>query len=955
MQKETMKAMRDSSALAGGNSAYLESMFEQYLVDPNSVPAEWRDYFQKLPAFNGSQDVSHRNIQQQFKNLSHQMVTQAMPQNIASHHTVSLEHERKQIQVTRLINAYRLQGHLHAQIDPLGMRECEDVNATELTLEDHGLTVSDMATVFDVETFVGPKQMPLGELYQALNDSYCGSIGTEFMHLSSPEERAWIQERLEGTRCQPKYSNEIKQLLLERLTAAEGLEKYIGAKYPGAKRFSLEGGDALIFMLDEMIQRLGSHGSKEVVIGMAHRGRLNVLINTLGKNPRDLFDEFEGKHRADIESGDVKYHQGFSSDVQTSGGVVHVALAFNPSHLEIVTPVVGGSVKARQFRRKDTEKKGVVPIAIHGDAAFSGQGVVMETFNMSQTRGYGIGGTIHIVINNQIGFTTSHRYDSRSTLYCSDIAKTVQAPILHVNTDDAEAVLLATQIVVDYRQQFKKDIVLDLVCYRRHGHNEADEPAATQPLMYKTIRRHPTARQIYATELVKQGVLSQGETDELVNKNREMLSQGMCVARAIVNDHKPDFSVDWTPHFSDDWKVKVKTGLTQEQVRDLGTKLATVPNQFGLHPRVQKIVEDRLKMAQGEIPCDWGFAECLAYASLIEEGYPIRISGQDCGRGTFFHRHAVLHEQNTGEAYIPLQHIKENQSHFTVIDSVLSEEAVLAFEYGFASTDPKSLVIWEAQFGDFANGAQVVIDQFISSGEQKWGRLCGLVMLLPHGYEGQGPEHSSARLERYLQLCAQHNIQVCVPSNASQVFHMLRRQMIRPMRTPLIVMSPKSLLRHKSASCMVDDLINGSFKLVIPENANLKPEKVTRVVLCSGKVYYDLADEREKQGLDNTAIIRIEQLYPFPKNTLKTELARYTNAKTVVWCQEEPKNQGAWYCSQHHFQASLSSGQTLHYAGRPASAAPAVGYTSQHQEQQLKLIQDALFDVPSNGQIKSVV
>jgi 2-oxoglutarate dehydrogenase E1 component len=955
MQNETMKAMKDSSALAGGNSAYLESMFEQYIVDPNSVPAEWRDYFQKLPHTNGSQDVSHRSIQEQFKNLTQNASHQNISPSVAAHHSVSLEHERKQIQVTRLINAYRLQGHLHAQIDPLGMRECEDVNASELTLEDHGLAVTDMGTTFDAETFVGPRQMPLGELYQALNDSYCGSIGTEFMHISSPEERAWIQERLEGTRCQPKYSNEIKQLLLERLTAAEGIEKYIGAKFPGAKRFSLEGGDALISMLDEMIQRLGSQGSKEVVIGMAHRGRLNVLINTLGKNPRELFDEFEGKHKADNESGDVKYHQGFSSDIETAGGVVHVALAFNPSHLEIVSPVVLGSVKARQIRHKDTDKKSVVPISIHGDAAFSGQGVVMETFNMSQTRGYGIGGTIHIVINNQIGFTTSFRNDSRSTLYCSDVAKIVQAPILHVNADDAEAVLLATQIVVDYRQQFKKDIVLDLVCYRRHGHNEADEPAATQPLMYKIIRQHPTARQIYADELIRQGVLSQTEADALVEKNRDTLSQGKGVARNIVTGHKSDISIDWTPHFCDDWKVKVKTGLTVEQVKNFGTKLATIPDGFELHARVVKIVDDRQKMAHGEIPCDWGFAECLAYVSLVEEGYPIRISGQDCGRGTFFHRHAVLHEQNTGQAYIPLQNMSEKQAQFTVIDSVLSEEAVLAFEYGYASADPKSLVIWEAQFGDFANGAQVVMDQFISSGEQKWGRLCGLVMLLPHGYEGQGPEHSSARLERYLQLCAQHNIQVCIPSNAAQVFHMLRRQMIRPMRTPLVVMSPKSLLRHKAASCDVKELVEGSFKLIIPEVNTVKAEKVTRVVLCSGKVYYELAEERDKQGLDHIAIIRVEQLYPFPKNTLKAELARYPNAKVVIWCQEEPKNQGAWYCSQHHFNASLSPGQSLYYAGRSPSAAPAVGYASAHQEQQLKLIKDALIEVPKNGQLLNVV
>ncbi|MCS5712048.1 2-oxoglutarate dehydrogenase E1 component [Candidatus Berkiella aquae] len=935
MQENIMKSMWDSSAFDGGNSAYLENLYEQYLNDPTQLAPQWRQYFDELAKANkGAKDASHAAIQAEFANLAkliHKGSTQSVP----------LDHELKQIQVLRLINAYRLQGHLHAQIDPLGMREMLDENASELSLEEHGLGVNDMATEFNTETFVGPKHMQLGALYRALNDTYCGSIGTEYMHIPSREERAWIQQRVEGSRATPEFSPKIKEQILERLTAAEGLEKYIGVKYPGAKRFSLEGGEVLIPMLDHLIQRAGSQGMRECVIGMAHRGRLNVLINTLGKDPRELFDEFEGKHSAHLESGDVKYHQGFSSDVKTSGGLTHLALAFNPSHLEIVTPVVAGSVKARQIRAKDEDANKVLSVAIHGDAAFAGQGVVMETLNMSQTRGYGTGGTVHIVINNQVGFTTSNPHDARSTLYCTDVAKVVLAPIFHVNADDPEAVMLVTEWVLDYRMRFNKDVVIDLVCYRRHGHNEADDPFATQPMMYGKIKNHLTVRQLYAEQLTKEQVLTKQQADALVKQNREALDKGDCVANNISKEQRAHL-VDWSQYESKDWREPVKTGISQDKINTLSHKLLKMPDGFSMHPRVAKIYEEREKMSHGQQLIDWGFAENMAYASLLDQGYAVRISGQDCGRGTFFHRHAVLHDQKTGKVYTPLKHIDPKQPHFTVIDSLLSEEAVLGFEYGYATTEPKSLVIWEAQFGDFANGAQVVIDQFISSGEQKWGRLCGLVMLLPHGYEGQGPEHSSARLERFLQLCAQHNIQVCVPSNASQVFHMLRRQMLRKIRKPLIVMSPKSLLRHKLASCELNNLIDGTFEVVIPETQPHDPQKVTKVVMCSGKVYYDLVTKRDELKKNHIAIIRIEQLYPFPEPELQAQLQRYPNVKDIVWCQEEPKNQGAWFPTQHHFRACMTPSQNLLFAGRDASASPAVGYTSEHNEQQEALIQDAL-------------
>ncbi len=777
-----------------------------------------------------------------------------------------------------------------------------------------------------------------------LQQTYCRTIGAEFTHITDSEQRHWFQHRLEGVRGRPVLSADVRSHLLERVTAAEGLEKYLGTKYPGTKRFGLEGGESLIPMLDELIQRSGSYGTKEIVIGMAHRGRLNVLVNTFGKNPRELFDEFEGKKKVELGSGDVKYHQGFSSNVMTTGGEVHLAMAFNPSHLEIVSPVVEGSVRARQDRRNDSTGEKVLPISIHGDAAFAGQGVVLETFQMSQTRGFKTGGTVHIVINNQVGFTISNPLDARSTEYATDVAKMIQAPILHVNGDDPEAVLFVTQLAVDYRMQFKRDVVIDLVCYRRRGHNEADEPSGTQPLMYQQITKQRTTRELYAESLIKAGVVDDARVQAKVDEYRNALDNGLHVVKSLVKEPNKELFVDWRPYLGHTWTARHDTSFDLKTLQELSAKLLEIPEGFVVQRQVAKIYEDRQKMQAGGLPINWGYAETMAYATLAFEGHPIRMTGQDIGRGTFSHRHAVLHNQKDASTYIPLQHLYEGQPRFDLYDSFLSEEAVLAFEYGYSTTTPNALVIWEAQFGDFANGAQVVIDQFITSGEHKWGRLCGLTMLLPHGYEGQGPEHSSARLERYLQLCAEHNIQVCVPTTPAQIYHLLRRQVIRPLRKPLVVLTPKSLLRHKLAISTLEDLAEGSFQTVIPEIDTLDAAKVTRLILCSGKVYYDLLEKRRAEGREDIAIVRIEQLYPFPEDDLMEIIAPYTNLTHVVWCQEEPMNQGAWYSSQHHLRRSIGNHNKalgLEYAGRDASAAPACGYASMHAEQQEKLLQDA--------------
>ena len=921
-----------SSYLSGGSMAYVDSLYEDYLTDPNSVPEDWKAVFSKLPAINGTtQDVSHRAIREHFLHNADKKPIQ-----------VAQSSDNKQYQVANLIQSYRAFGHLAATLDPLGMAKREPVPNLELAY--HHLSDVDKDTVFYANAAFNGPNMSLDKIMSALRATYCGSIGIEYMHIFNNEEKQWLQHRMESTQGRTQFTPVKQREILKDLIAADGLERYLGTRYVGQKRFSLEGGDALIPMMKELVNKSGKEKVKEVVIGMAHRGRLNVLVNVLGKEPSTLFQEFEGKIKHE-GTGDVKYHMGFSSDVKTeNGNSLHLALAFNPSHLEIIGPVVEGSVRSRLRRRNDLEQKNtVVPVLLHGDAAFTGQGVVMETFNFSQARGYCTGGTIHIVINNQIGFTTSNPVDARSTPYCTDIAKMVEAPVIHVNGDDPEAVVFATQIAFDYRMKFKRDVVIDLVCYRRHGHNEADEPAVTQPSMYQKIKSMKPLRETYAAQLIQAGVLTGQEAEQLVDAYRDGLDQGKTVVPLVHGDYDGKQAADWTPFMNSKWTDKANTCISVDEVQALSKQLHMLPETFQPHAVVQRLLSEREKMTQGELLMNWGYAETMAYASLLKEGYGVRLSGQDCGRGTFAHRHAVLHDAQTGEVYVPLKHISTTANRpFEVIDSVLSEEAVLAFEYGFASSEPSFLVLWEGQFGDFANGAQVVIDQFISSGEQKWGRLCGLVMLLPHGYEGQGPEHSSARLERYMQLCAQHNMQVCTPTTPAQIFHLLRRQVIRDFRKPLIVMTPKSLLRHKLAVSPLEDLSKGKFYVVIPEIDELDAQKVTKVVLCCGKVYYDLLQARRDKQLNHVAIVRIEQLYPFPKKALIAELEKYPNAAEVVWCQEEPQNQGVWFSSQHNMKHCLRPEQHLRYAGRDVAAAPAVGSAALHAQQQQVLVEDAL-------------
>ena len=932
-----LKQFAQSSQL-GANAAYIEDLYEQYLVSPDSVGPKWKAWFD---GFQGREagDVPHSPVVAAVAEAGRQAA-----RGVVSGGT-SDERERN---VGRLITAYRSRGHLGAKLDPLSLSP--PMNPPDLGLDFHSLSERDLDGEFSTGGVAGQPRMKLRDLLARLKATYTGPIGAEFMHIPEVEQRQWLYQRLEAAGGDYNLSAETRKRVLERLTAAEGLERYLHTKYVGQKRFSLEGGDSLIPLLDSVVRQAGMEKVKDIVIGMAHRGRLNVLVNTLGKNPRALFDEFEGKfeHNELAHAGDVKYHMGFSADIATPGAPVHLALAFNPSHLEIVDPVVAGSVRSRQERRQDEERRQVLPILIHGDAAFAGQGVVMELFQMSQARGFAVGGTLHVVVNNQVGFTTSNKEDARSTLYCTDVAKMVGAPVFHVNGDDPEAVVFVAKLAYEFRQQFKKDVVIDLVCYRRHGHNEADEPAATQPVMYQTIRKHPTTRELYAAQLEKSGVIAADEAKALVDGFRNKLDAGE-VTTELAGSKPEDYelTIDWSQYLSGTLADSVDTRVPAKRLGELARAINEIPAEVTLHPRVAKIYEDRRRMSAGEIPGDWGFAENLAYATLLAEGHGLRLVGQDAGRGTFFHRHAILHDQKTDNYFMPLRQLVERPEQATVIDSLLSEEAVMAFEYGFSTTDPNTLDIWEGQFGDFANGAQVVIDQFIASGEAKWGRISGLTLLLPHGYEGQGPEHSSARLERFLQLCALDNMLVCVPTTPAQCFHMLRRQLKMATRKPLVVMSPKSLLRHKLAVSTLDELANGSFQHLIPD-ASAEARKTRRVVLCSGKVYYDLLEDAQKRGQDDVAIVRIEQLYPFPRELLAAELKKYAKATDVVWCQEEPQNQGAWYQIKHHLQACLAKGQALSYAGRSRSPSPAVGHFAEHVEEQQRLVADALVNPPGN-------
>ncbi len=940
-----IEQFRQSSPLFGGNAPFIEDLYESYLQNPDNVPDNWRAYFNNLqqqPGGNG-RDIAHEPIRESFARMARQMPLASAGVRSTTNMDEAAAH--KQALVLRLINAYRTRGHQVANLDPLNLRERPPVQ--DLDPAFYGLTEADMDTVFNTGSLQLQPQMLLRDIVARIREIYTGTIGSEYMHITRTEEKRWLQKRLEAPLARLDLQPEEQHLLLKQLIAAEGLEKYLHTRYIGQKRFSLEGGDSLIPLMDQLIQRAGSQGTHEIVIGMAHRGRLNVLVNIIGKSPSELFEEFEGKYKQQLSSGDVKYHQGFSSNVDTSSGPVHLVLAFNPSHLEIVNPVVLGSARARMERRRQDSPElpvdEVLPILIHGDAAFAGQGVIMEGLQLSQVRGYRTGGTVHIIVNNQIGFTTSNPLDARSSLYCTDVAKMIQVPILHVNGDDPEAVLFVTQLALDYRMTFHKDVVIDLVCYRRLGHNEADEPAATQPMMYKHIKAHQSPATLYAEKLKAQGVIGTQELRQWQDEYRQKLDAGTHVSRPTLPETDDVFSAGWLALKTIDWDAEVDTTVPQNTIRRLSEQLLTLPEGFELNARVAKIMDDRRKMAAGALPLDWGFAENMAYATLLEQGYKVRISGQDSGRGTFFHRHAVLHNQKDGSYYVPLMNLNDVPvNRFVVIDSILSEEAILGYEYGYSTAEPHGLVVWEAQFGDFTNGAQVVIDQFITSGEAKWGRYCGLVMLLPHGYEGQGPEHSSARLERFMQLCAERNIQVCVPTTPAQCFHMLRRQVLRDFRKPLITLSPKSLLRHKLAVNSLEDLTQRGFQTVISEIDDLDPTQVKRLVFCSGKVYYDLLEARREHGLNQVAIVRIEQLYPFPWTRYSEEVARYSRAKQLIWCQEEPLNQGAWYHIQHKLRHSLGKNRDIRYAGRPSSASPAVGYYGQHIKQQQALVADAL-------------
>ncbi|MCB1752862.1 MAG: 2-oxoglutarate dehydrogenase E1 component [Gammaproteobacteria bacterium] len=911
------------------NAEYIDQLYEAFKHDPKSVSVEWRHYFfgfehaHEQGASPGAFSASTQHI--------------ATPE-------VGFSGAAE-----RLITAYRMMGHLCAETDPLRMQRAE--RPIELDPGYYGLDKTALSKSITHVAIDPVGKLPLSEVVEILDRVYCGSLASEYMHISSIEQRRWIEQRLESTRGDwaGQHSGEVRIGILADLTAAEGLEQFLHRRYIGQKRFSLEGGDSLIPLLDEVVQGGGKLGIESIVIGMAHRGRLNVLVNLMGKAPQELFSEFEGvvEEERSSGSGDVKYHQGFYSDIQTPGGPVHVALAFNPSHLEIVCPVVEGGVRARQDRIGASGRSMVMPVLIHGDAAFIGQGVTTETLNLSKTPGYSTGGSIHIVVNNQIGFTTSLPLEARSTMYCTEVAKLIQAPIFHVNADDPDAVVFVTRLALEFRNTFHHDIVIDLVCYRRQGHNEADEPMITQPGMYKRIRQLDTTRTIYARRLLDEGVVKPEHADEMVAAYRSTLEGGQVTVREFLQGSVNGYlHGDWRRFMDAHPATAVATAIGVDELHSLGRKLLQLPNGFTLHPRVEKVLHDRREMIDGKRPLDWGMAEHLAFASLLREGASIRFSGQDSGRGTFSHRHAVLHDQETEERHIPLQHVTGDGPRFRIINSMLSELAVLAFEYGYATSSPETLVIWEAQFGDFANCAQVVIDQFISSGYLKWGRYCQLTLFLPHGFEGQGPEHSSARPERFLQLCAELNMRVWNPSTPAQLFHLLRDQYKRDFRRPLIVMTPKSLLRHPGSNSQIEDFVAGGLALIIEERAGYPVAGVRRVVLCSGKVYFDLVKARDARGIADIAILRIEQLYPFPRRTLQSLLQKYIDASELVWCQEEPRNQGAWYQIQHHLRFSKRRTMALGYSGRAPSASPAAGNARLHALQQQDLVERALSAEP---------
>ncbi|WP_428309170.1 2-oxoglutarate dehydrogenase E1 component [Hydrocarboniphaga sp.] len=950
MSGNKYQSLIESSSIQGANATYVEAYYEQFLDDPESVDASWRAYFRLIQDQNAPREVAHSDVLARFEKLARDKKPGTVI-NAASTAQGSFDARaaEKQAAVLRLLNYYRVRGHQAARLDPLNI-------APQVMIEDldpafHGLSADDMDTVFNTGSLMhgGADRLPLREIIRIIKNVYTDTIGAEYMYITETAQKRWIQKRLEGQAFKPKLSVEAKRDVLKQLVAAEGIERYLHNKYVGQKRFSLEGGDSLIPAMDEILRGAAQRDVEEIGIGMAHRGRLNVLVNVLGKSPKDLFAEFEGKYSAESLSraGDVKYHMGFSTDVEVQGKRLHLVLAFNPSHLEIVNPVVEGSVKARQMRRHDDAGDRVVPVLIHGDAAFAGQGVVMETMQLSQSKGYGTGGTLHIIVNNQIGFTTPNPieaqpgHDSRTSRYCTDLAKMFEAPVFHVNGDDPEAVVFVTRLAMDFRNEFHKDVIVDICCYRRLGHNEADTPSITSPQMYEAVKKQPTTMSLYARKLEEEGTIAKGDIDGLVKAYRDGLDKGENIARTTLGLVGNKYTVNWANYTKGEWDSPADTAVSLETIRTAAARVAKLPDGFTLHSLVKKLYDDRAKMAAGDLAMDWGFAETMAYATLVNEGFSVRLSGQDVRRGTFSHRHATVHDAVNGESFTPLRHLDPDKNRFIATDTLLSEEGVLGFEYGYSTTDPDSLVIWEAQFGDFANGAQVVFDQFISSGQAKWGRACGLAVFLPHGYEGQGPEHSSGRLERWLQLSAGNNQQVCVPSTPAQMFHMLRRQMKRGLRMPLIVMTPKSLLRHPLSVSTLDDLTKGSFQTVIGDS-EVETDKIERIVFCSGKVYYDLYQARLKQKIENVAIVRIEQLYPFPRKEYEKILDTYANAKDVVWCQEEPENQGAWYQIKHRLDAYLKPAHRLLYATRGGMSTTAGGYLKVHNKEQEEVVNGAL-------------
>ena len=975
MSASKNKVFQTTSFLSKSNSSYIEQMYEKFCHDPNQLPDSWKQYFDALgeekelinKESNGASwapkkiksnvDIDLDSYEKFIpSNLSYSIeekIKKEKPQSSS----IELEQSTKDsVRAIMMIRAYRIRGHLQADLDPLGLIKKE--NCPELLPETYGFTENDLDKKIFLDEVLGLKYATLREILEILNRTYCSNIGIEFMHMTDPEEKSWIQQRIEGKDKEIQFTERGRKAILNRLIEAEGFEKYLAKKYVGTKRFGLDGCESLIPAMEQIIKRGGALGCKEVKIGMPHRGRLNILTNVIQKPLKKIFKEFSGDPgiASGGVSGDVKYHLGASANREFDNNLVHVSLTANPSHLEAVNPVVLGQTRAKQDYHDDAERNKVIPILLHGDAAFAGQGIVAECFAMSGLTGHNIGGTIHIIVNNQIGFTTQPEF-SRSSPYPSEVAKMVQAPIFHVNGDDPEAVTYCAKVATEYRQKFKRDVVLDIFCYRKYGHNEGDEPSFTQPLMYKKIKEHPSTLQKFADRLISEKVLTKDEFEAEKSAYQKRLDEEFEASKSYISNEHDWFTGVWSKFTTElGHDRRGDTGIDIEKIKTLGKKLSHIPEGFNAHKTISRIYDARSKMFETGKDFDWAMAETLAFASLVDEGYGLRLVGQDSVRGTFSQRHAGINDQITGERYYPLKHISNEQGRVEIIDSLLSEMGVLGFEYGYSLTDPDTLVLWEAQFGDFANGAQVIFDQFISSGEKKWTRASGLVMLLPHGYEGQGPEHSSARLERYLQACAQENIQVVNCTTPANYFHVLRRQIHRTFRKPLVVFTPKSLLRHKRCISEIEDFTKqNSFHRVLSDRAeysayNLIPlakdDEIEKVILCSGKVYFDLVDERENLKADKVQIVRIEQLYPFPVKTLARHMSRFKNAKKFVWCQEEPYNMGAWNHVEPYINRTLeyikAHSTNVIYTGRAPSASPATGFLKKHLAQQLEIVNKAI-------------